>query len=109
MMKQPLAFVFLMTVPLCAFATELSGTITDRTGRGAQGAEITVTCGEFRKSVFTALSGDYYVPDVPDDQDCSLVIRFRGVESEPHTFKTTSDRVRFSRRVQPHDGRLEFL
>ena len=108
-MKRPLAFAFLFTISVCAFGAEVAGTITDRTGRGAQGAAITVTCGAFKKSVFTALSGDYYIPDVPDDQDCSLVIRFRGVESEPHHFKTSSARVRFSRRIQPHNGRLEFL
>lgn len=108
-MKQLIAFVFLFTISVCAFGAEVAGTITDRTGKGAQGAAITVTCGDFKKAVFTALSGDYYIPDVPDDQDCSLVIRFRGVESEPHKFKSTSGRIRFSRRVQPHDGRLEFL
>ena len=108
-MKRLLAFVFLLTISVCSYGTELSGTITDRTGRGAQGAAISVTCGEYKKSVFTALSGDYYIPDVPDNSDCSLTIRFRGVDSEPHEFKTTSARVRFSRRVQPHDGRLDFL
>ena len=108
-MKQLLAFVFLSTISLCAYATEVAGIITDRTGRGAQGAAITVTCGEFKKTVFTALSGDYHIPDVPDETTCSLVIKFRGVESEPHNFKTTSGRVTFSRRVQPYNGRLDFL
>lgn len=108
-MKRLLAFVFLLTMSLCAYATEVAGTITDRTGRGAQGAAITVACGGFKKTVFTAFSGDYYIPDVPDESACSLVIKFRGVESEPHDFKTTSGRMTFSRRVQPHDGRLDFL
>ena len=108
-MKQLLAFVFLFTLSWCTYASEVAGIITDRSGRGAQGAAITVTCGEFKKTVFTALSGDYHIPDVPDESACSLVIKFRGVASEPHEFNTTSGRVTFSRRVHPFEGHLNFM
>jgi len=109
MLNQLLAFICLSTLSCCAYATDVGGIITDRMGRGAQGAAITVTCGDFKKTAFTTFSGDYHIPDVPDASACSLTIKLRGVTSEPHDFKTTSGRMTFSRRVEPYKGRLVFL
>lgn len=50
-MKKTLAFICMFALPCFAWATDLSGTITDRTGRGAQGATVTISCGEYNKTV----------------------------------------------------------
>jgi hypothetical protein len=99
----------MLTFSSGTYAADLSGIITDRTGRGAQGAAVAVTCGDFSKSVFTAISGNYHIADLPDESECRLTITFRGVSSQPHDFRTTTGRMTFSRRVQPHEGHLEFL
>ncbi len=108
-MKQLLAFVGIFTFTSCAYATDVEGIISDRMDAAAQDASITVTCGDFKKTVFTAMSGNYYIPGVPDNSSCSLTIEWRGVRSEPHNFKTTSGTVTFSKRVEPYEGHLHFL
>ena len=108
-MKKALAFICMFTLAGSAYATDIVGIITDRTDRGAQGATVTVSCGEFEKTVTTAMSGDYRITGVPEGSTCSLSIKFRDVSSEPYAFSTTSERMTFSRRVQRYKDKLEFL
>jgi len=108
-MKQLLGLIGLLALSCSAFAAEIQGTITDRMDTGAQNSMVTVTCGDFKKTVYTAMSGDYYIPDVPDNTACSLVIEWQNVRSKPHQFKTTSGATTFSRRVEPYEGKLVFI
>ena len=108
-MKQSLALIGLFALSCSAFAAEVQGTISDRMDRGAQNATVTVTCGDFNKTVYTAMSGDYYIRHVPDNAACSLTIEWQNVRSKPHQFKTTSGATTFSRRVEPYEGKLVFI
>jgi hypothetical protein len=89
-----------------AFAAEVVGIITEHSGRGAQGAAVTVTCGEFKETAITAFSGQYRVVDVPDGSACTLTNTYKGASSEPEAFSVTSDRMSFSRKVRQYQGRL---
>ena len=108
-MKQLFAFICMSTFCCGAYASEVYGTISNRMGNGAQGALVTVTCGDFTKSEYTTFTGNYYIKNVPDGSDCDLVIELRGVKSKPHSFKTTSGSITFNRRVEPYRGELVFL
>lgn len=108
-MKQRLALIGLLALSSSALAAEVDGTLVTRFGAGAQDAEITVICGDFKKTVFTSMSGDFYVGDVPDKAACTLTIRYQSVSSEPHNFTTTSGDTSFNRRIEPYDGKLVFI
>ena len=108
-MKQLIAFIGLLALSFSAVAAEVQGTLSTRFDAGAQNAEVTVACGEFRKTVYTAMSGDYYIKGVPDKTACTLTIRYQNVSSEPHQFTTTSGATTFSRRIEPYDGKLVFI
>jgi len=94
------------TLSSYAIAAEVVGIITEHSGRGAQGAAVTVTCGQFEQTAITAFSGQYRVMNVPDGRDCTLTITYKGASSEPEAFSTTSERMSFSRRIRQYEGRL---
>ena len=108
-MRKPLALVGLLALSCSAVAAEVDGTLLTRFGAGAQNAEITVVCGSFKTTVFTSMSGDFYVSDVPDNAACSLTIRYQSVSSDPHEFTSTTGDTSFNRRIEPYDGKLVFI
>ena len=108
-MNKVLAFICMCAFSGYAFAAEVVGIITEHSGRGAQGAAVTVTCGEFEQTAITAISGQYRVKDVPEGSDCALTITYKGASSEPEAFTMTSERMTFSRRVRQYQGRLEIF
>jgi hypothetical protein len=92
------------------YAAEVVGTLTDRKGGGAKGARVTVTCDNFEKSVFvSAVSGQYRVKNVPDNAACVLVIYYDGANSAAHSFTTTTERTRYSRRIRRVGNSVEYL
>ena len=105
-MNHVLAFICMCAFSSTTFAAEVVGTITEHSGRGAQGAAVTVTCGDFEQTAITAISGQYRVMDVPDESDCTLTITYKGATSEPEAFSVTSERMTFSRRIRQYQGRL---
>ena len=91
-------------------AAEVVGTLTDRKGEGADGARVTVTCDGFEQTVFVAaITGNYRVKNVPDNAACVLVIHFDGADSAPHSFTTTTERTRYSRRLRRVGNSVEYL
>jgi len=108
-MKQRLALIALLTLSCSAHAADVEGTLLTRFGEGAQNAEITVICGDFKKTAYTSMSGDYYIDDVPDKAACTLTIRYQTVSSEPHAFTSTSGTTSFSKRIEPYEGKLVFI
>lgn len=92
------------------YAAEVVGTLTDRTGDGADSARVTVTCDGFEKTAFVAaVTGRYRVKNVPDNAACVLVIHFEGADSAPHSFTTTTERTQFNRRIRRVGNSVEFL
>lgn len=108
-MNKILAFICMFTLPCCAFAAEVVGTITEQSGRGAQNARVTVSCGEFERTVITSISGQYRVKGVPDQSPCTFVIQYQGAKTEPHSFNTVSEQTRFNRKVRRVGNSLAIL
>lgn len=92
------------------YAAEVVGTLTDRKGKGADGARVTVRCDGFEQSVFVAaVTGQYRVQNVPDNASCVLVIHFEGAKSAPHSFTTTTGRTRYDRRIRRVGNSVVYL
>ena len=108
-MNQLVAFMLMRTLSCCAYAADITSTINEHTGRGAQGGAVTASCGEFSKTATTAISRQYRLNDVPDASSCKLTIQYKGATSEPEIFSTTSGRMSFSRRIRAYQGRLVIL
>lgn len=115
-MRRTLMRIFTCLVLIAAtfstgtYAAEVVGTLTDRRGKGAEGARVTVTCDGFEKTVFVAaITGQYRVKNVPDNAACILVINYDGANSAPHSFTTTTDRTRYNRRIRRVGNSVEYL
>jgi hypothetical protein len=92
-----------------AYATDVEGIISGRFDAAAQNASVTVICGDFKKTEYTNMAGNYYIPGVPDNSSCSVTIEWQNLRSKPQEIKTKSGTINFTRRVEPYEGHLHIL
>jgi len=105
-MTRLLTLFFLYLIVIGAEATEIEGSIKNASGAGADGAVVTVACGEYTKSEKVGNDGRYRINDVPDEEACTLLITLSGAKTNPYPFRSNSGKLTFNQKIKQYGNRL---
>ena len=106
-MIRTLVLFCLLSAASVVGATEIEGRITDASGNGARGTQVTVACGSrYEKSRTVGNDGRYRFSDVPDGAACQLRIAVADAVAKPYSFRATSGKLTFNRQIKQYGNRL---